>query len=170
MAAQVLPVTSPPSSNFLDSPVFKHSETMSPPAIAYIRSESPLPMSQMSELSELRVDAVSCDMDDSDNTPLCSPNTPLIHPETPLCSPSTPLIHPETPDSGFSGLNSSTPALKTPDSEHAQCDNLTDGTPSSAGTNGVCRKRKQVLFDESQTSVVVISHDDLFKTYSKIPR
>ncbi|CAL1531145.1 unnamed protein product [Lymnaea stagnalis] len=72
----------------------------------------------------------------------------------------SPLLN--TPDSGFSGA-ASLSLLKTPESESSS--NVV--TPSSSGSGNVQRKRKTVNFDESQTSIVVISPDDLFNTYSK---
>ncbi|KAH9523637.1 hypothetical protein Btru_040528 [Bulinus truncatus] len=68
-----------------------------------------------------------------------------------------------TPDSGFSGTASSS-LLKTPESDI--CSSAA-ATPSSSGSVSTHRKRKTVNFDESQTSIVVISPDDLFNTYSK---
>lgn len=67
-----------------------------------------------------------------------------------------------TPDSGFFGAVSVSP-LKTPESDISSI----VATPSSGGSGSGLRKRKTVTIDESQTSIVVISPDDLFNTYSK---
>lgn len=66
-----------------------------------------------------------------------------------------------TPDSGVCGV-SSTP-LKTPESDVSS----TAVTPASGGSGNIQRKRKTVTIDESQTSIVMISPDDLYNTYSR---
>ncbi|XP_012943124.1 mediator of RNA polymerase II transcription subunit 13 [Aplysia californica] len=150
MAAQVLPAAGPTGGSFLDSPVFNSRRTMPPPNAFSRRREmgggandSPPP-----PIADLRFD--SSDLDASGS---------------PLCTPNTSFIQAETPDSGFSGLVSSTPALKTPESDQSASASV---TPTSGGSSSGSRKRKTVNFDESQTSVVMISPDDLFNTYSKL--
>ena len=150
MAAQVLPAAGPTGGSFLDSPVYNPRRTMPPPNafMRMEREESPRGESPPTPIANLNFD--SSDLDRSDSF---------------LCTPNTPLIQAETPDSGFYGLASSTSAEKTPESDHPGCMSF---TPTSGGSSLSNRKRKTVNFDESQTSVVMISPDDLFNTYSKL--
>ena len=145
MAAQVLPVSSPPGGNFLEP----RSPALLPPN-SFLRDDSP----ESADGGGL----VESDAEDIDSAHSCDPTTPLL----PLDS-----GQPATPDSGFSGLVTSTPR-KSPDTS-AQWGLVADTPTSSyeAPPTGACRKRKTVNFDESQTSVVVISPGDLFQTYSQ---
>lgn len=149
MATQVMTAGATAGGNFLDSPVFSGRRSNTPPELM---TSDPLVRSAIPSL----------DLDTTENDLHSSPDVLFTTNST---SPSFVA----TPDSGFSGVASSIRS-KTPDLDSlppsAMSHSLSGGSGSVISSGGG-RKRKTVTIDESQTSIVVISPDDLFDTYSK---